>query len=315
MPELITLGETMAAFSPGGVGALRYVSDYRMRIAGAESNLAIGVAKLGGTAGWISCLGADEFGAFVHNSVRAEGVDTACARMDETHRTGIMFKETGAGETKVYYYRENSAASHMCPDDLPPAYFAGAKIVHLTGITPVLSESCYQTVLRAFELAEERGAQVSFDPNVRKKLWREKDYAPILRELALRAQIVLLGLEEAEILFDTREPDEIFDQLLQLGSASHVAIKNGAQGAWVADHTTRRQVPAYSCRCIEPIGAGDAFNAGFLSGLLAGENVVRCGQMGCIAGALATQTPGDIEGYPSAAQMNAALDGTDVTYR
>lgn len=314
MPELITLGETMAAFSPGAAGALRYVPDYRIRIAGAESNLAIGIAKLGGSAGWISRLGEDEFGHFVRNSIRAEGVDASQVRFDPRHRTGVMFKEMGAGETKVYYYRENSAASHMTPDDLPPASLRGAKILHLTGITPVLSESCEKTVLWAFELAKQEGVPISFDPNVRKKLWGKQDFAPLLRRLALQAQIILLGLEEAQTLFDISEPDEIFDLLLQ-ANATHVAIKNGAQGAWVADRKQRMLVAPHPCRCIEPIGAGDAFNAGFLAGLLAGRDTALCGRMGCVAGALATESVGDIEGYPSAARMSAALDDAEITYR
>ena len=116
MPQIVTVGETMAAFTPGSTGFLRYVKNYEMRIAGAESNLAIGVSKLGHSAGWISCLGKDEFGEFVQNSIRAEGVDTSRVVFDPEYRTGIMFKQVrNASETSVFYYRENSAASHMRP--------------------------------------------------------------------------------------------------------------------------------------------------------------------------------------------------------
>ena len=315
MPDLITLGETMTAFTPGAGGALRYVPDYRMRIAGAESNLAIGIAKLGGSVGWISRLGEDEFGHFTRNAIRAEGVDTQGVLFDTQHRTGIMFKETGVGETKVYYYRENSAASHLRPEDIDPVYCKDAKLLHLTGITPVLSESCKQAVLHAMTLAEQNGISISFDPNIRKKLWKDTDYAPLIRDMTLRAHIVLLGLEEAEILFGTGEPDALFDVLFTQGKAQAVAIKNGADGAWVADKTLRQKLPPHPCKCLEPIGAGDAFNAGFLTGFLQGKDIVTCGRMGNIAGALATQSLGDIEGYPSAAQMNAALQGSAETYR
>ena len=315
MPDLITLGETMAAFTPSTGGALRYVPDYRLRIAGAESNLAIGIAKLGGSVGWVSRLGEDEFGHFTRNAIRGEGVDTQNVLFDSQHRTGVMFKETGVGETKVYYYRENSAASHLCPEDLDPTYYKGAKLLHLTGITPVLSQSCKDTVLHAMDLAEQNGVAISFDPNIRKKLWKDTDYAPLIRSMTLRAHIVLLGLEEAEVLFDTCEPDAIFDILFSQGKAQHVAIKNGADGAWVADKTMRQKLPPHPCKCIEPIGAGDAFNAGFLTGILQGKDAVAAGRMGNIAGAMATQSLGDIEGYPSAAQMDAALQGSAETYR
>ena len=151
MPECLTLGETMAAFAPDRTGPLRYVPNYSLRIAGAESNTAIGAAKLGVSAAWISRLGADEFGQYIRNQIRAEGVDCSGVHFDPAHRTGVMFKQTGSGESSVFYYRENSAASHMTPQDLDEALFRGCRILHLSGITPVLSESCAETVQAAME--------------------------------------------------------------------------------------------------------------------------------------------------------------------
>ena len=286
MPQLITIGETMAAFTPDSVGALRYVQNFGIRTAGAESNVAVGLAKLGLEAAWVSRLGTDEFGCFIRNQLRAEGVDCSRVIYDPDHRTGIMFKETGVGETKVFYYRENSAASHLCPEDVTPALLDGVKVLHMSGITPVLSESCLAMTKAAFALAKEKGVAISFDPNIRRKLWRGQDYAPLIRELTLQSEIVL-----------------------------YVAIKDGGNGAWVADKTTREKLPPYPCKPIEPIGAGDGFNAGFLAGILQGRDVVTAGRMGAICGALATQTPGDVEGYPDAAQMEAALTGAAITYR
>ena len=248
MPQLITIGETMAAFTPDSVGALRYVQNFGIRTAGAESNVAVGLAKLGLEAAWVSRLGTDEFGCFIRNQLRAEGVDCSRVIYDPDHRTGIMFKETGVG-------------------------------------------------------------------NIRRKLWRGQDYAPLIRELTQQSEIVLLGLDEADALFGLRDPDAIFDLLFRDGCAQYVAIKDGGNGAWVADKTTREKLPPYPCKPIEPIGAGDGFNAGFLAGILQGRDVVTAGRMGAICGALATQTPGDVEGYPDAAQMEAALTGAAITYR
>ena len=162
MPQMITIGETMAAFTPASTGPLRYVTDYRMRIAGAESNVAIGAAKLGIDVAWVSRLGTDEFGQFIRNQTRAEGVDCRYLIFDQEHPTGIMFKETGAGETRVFYYRAGSAASHLTPLDLDEALFQGAALLHMTGITPVLSESCRQTTLAAFDLADHPPEIVGF---------------------------------------------------------------------------------------------------------------------------------------------------------
>ena len=132
MSEIITLGETMATLTPKGTGYLHYIKDYEMRIAGAESNLAIGVCKLGHSASWISSLGNDELGYFVNNNIRAEGVDTHFVKFDSQHRTGVMFKQVLPGkETSVFYYRENSAAANMQAEDLSEEMFAGGKILHL----------------------------------------------------------------------------------------------------------------------------------------------------------------------------------------
>ena len=243
MPQLITIGETMAAFTPDSVGALRYVQNFGIRTAGAESNVAVGLAKLGLEAAWVSRLGTDEFGCFIRNQLRAEGVDCSRVIYDPDHRTGIMFKETGVGETKVFYYRENSAASHLCPEDVTPALLDGVKVLHMSGITPVLSESCLAMTKAAFALAKEKGVAISFDPNIRRKLWRGQDYAPLIRELTLQSEIVLLGLDEADALFGLRDPDAIFDLLFRDGCAQYVAIKDGGT---VPGWPTRP--PAKSCR-------------------------------------------------------------------
>lgn len=253
MPQLITIGETMAAFTPDSVGALRYVQNFGIRTAGAESNVAVGLAKLGLEAAWVSRLGTDEFGYFIRNQLRAEGVDCSRVIYDPDHRTGIMFKETSVGETKVFYYRENSAASHLCPEDVTPALLDGVKILHMSGITPVLSESCLEMTKAAFALAKEKGVAISFDPNIRRKLWHGQDYAPLIRELTQQSEIVLLGLDEAEALFGLRDPDAIFDLLFRDGCAQYVAIKDGGNGAWVADKTTRESCPLTPANPLSPL--------------------------------------------------------------
>ncbi len=315
MSELITMGETMAAFTPGTSGALRYVSDYRIRPAGAESNVAAGAAKLGIRVSWISRVGEDEFGHYICNQTRAEGVDCSHVIFDPAHRTGVMFKETGVGETKVFYYRENSAASHMTPADLPESLLADARILHVTGITPVLSESCSDAVAEAIKLAHKHGVKLSFDPNVRRKLWRDKDYTPLLRNIARQSEILLLGLDEAKVLFGLDQPDAVFDALFAEGAAKYIAVKDGSRGAYVADRRQRFFIPPYPCHPVDPIGAGDGFDAGFLAGLLKGCGTELCGKMGAICGALATQVTGDVEGYPDELQMRQILDGESIAYR
>ena len=315
MAQLVTLGETMAAFAPDRMGPLRYVSGYSIRIAGAESNTAIGAAKLGVSAAWVSRLGADEFGQYIRNQIRAEGVDCTGVTFDPAHRTGVMFKQTGSGETSVFYYRENSAASHMTPQDLDEALFRDCHILHLSGITPVLSDSCAKTVQAAIRLAKSHGAKLSFDPNIRKKLWNGRDCVPMLRRLATDAEIVLMGLDEAETLFGTRDVGALCAELFTTGCAEVIALKDGGNGAWIADRSQCIRLEPQPCRCIDPIGAGDGFNAGVLAGLLQGRTLEQAGRMGAVCGALATEVPGDVEGCPDAARMEAILNGTKTIYR
>ena len=156
MPEVVTFGETMAVVTPKENGRLSEVDSFCLTIAGAESNTAIGLSRLGHSAGWISALGDDELGKLIKMRISAEGVDTSAAQIDKKHRTGLMFKEFKGGETSVYYYRENSAASHFTPDMLKTDYVADAKIIHLTGITPTLSDSCKESVKALFDYAKNK---------------------------------------------------------------------------------------------------------------------------------------------------------------
>lgn len=300
----------MAAMTPKSSGYLHYIKDYELRIAGAESNLAIGVCKLGHSASFISALGDDELGYFVNNSIRAEGVDTHLVRFDQKYPTGVMFKQVLRGkETSVFYYRENSAASHMDPDRLSMSAFAGGKILHLTGITPVLSDSCRAMTEKAAVMATEAGLQISFDPNIRKKLWKNRDYSHVLRDLAACSHILMLGLEEAGILYGTHEKEEIAEAFFKNKQAAFLAVKNGSKGAYVADRKGGYEILPHPCEPVDPIGAGDAFNAGFLCGLLEGKCVKEAGEMAAVAGALATESYGDIEGYPTRESMRRILAG------
>lgn len=315
MKTLLTIGETLVCFLPESPGPLRYVNGYRMTLAGAESNLAIDASKLGVPTRWFSRLGRDEFGAFVRNRIRGEGVDCAGVIFEEAHPTGLMFKQTGAGETRVTYYRAGSAASFLAPEDITPDLFEGVGLLHLTGITPVLSESCRDAVLAAVEMARDRGIPLSFDPNIRRKLWHGTDPLPLLRRLALQSTVLLLGRDEAKALFDTDDP-EALGQIAFAQGVQVIALKDGARGCTVlVPGQPPLPIPPWPCHCVEPVGAGDAFNAGFLAGWLQGLPPERCGRMGAIAGALATETPGDIEGTPTREQMEAALQGQAEIYR
>jgi 2-dehydro-3-deoxygluconokinase len=304
VPELITLGETLTLLSPEADGPLRYVERFQRRAAGAESNVAIGVARLGHTAGWISRLGDDEFGRYILASLRGEGVDVSQVRLDPDHPTAVMFRERGLlGRVNIIYYRHGSAASHLAPGDLDPAYFQGARILHLTGITPALSAECRATVYRAIELARQQGLTISFDPNLRLKLWSLVEARAILRDLAGRSDFVLVGLEEGETLFECRGEEALGQTILDAGAMVAV-VKLGRRGAYLRTTHETLHVPAYPVpRVVDPVGAGDGFDAGFLAGWLKGWGWQECLHLGALVGALAVTVSGDVEGYPDMAQV------------
>ena len=314
MPEFVTFGETMAVFVPESIGSLRYSKTFSLEMAGAESNTAIGIAKLGHTSGWISALGCDELGDYVISAIRAEGVDTSCVLRDEKHRTGLMIKQFSADETEVFYYRDKSAASFFGAENISYEYLKNTKIIHLTGITPVLSENCMDTVATIADFAKKYNILLSFDVNIRKKLWKGKDYSEMISKLLFTSDIALLGLDEAELLLKIKNPEEIIRCLLSQG-VKMIALKDGANGAIVANKDSCFKISPQRCKPIDPIGAGDGFNAGFLAGVLEKRDLKTCGTMGAIAGAMATETKGDVTGYPSKKRMEQRLLNEEKIYR
>lgn len=310
MSKLVTIGETMVSFVPQPQVSLRFGASLTMRIAGAESNTAIGVSTYGHSTSYISRVGQDCFGQYILRMIRAEGVDASGVLADEHHPTGLMFKEPLPGQkTGVHYYRAGSAASCLTPADLNETLIRNAEILHFTGITPILSKSCLETVYAALDIARSGNTLVSFDPNIRFKLWNGQDYRALIRDLVCRSDVLLTGRDEAAYLYDTYEVDALHQKLFSdCPSLRYLAIKDGADGAWAGDTDRLLFIPAVSCDCVDPVGAGDAFNAGFIAGMLSGETMEKCAAIAAISGARATETSGDTEGFVTKQEMDAILN-------
>ncbi|WP_248908250.1 sugar kinase [Halocatena marina] len=302
--DVLTIGETMVLLNPHESGPMRHVVDFRKRIGGAESNMAVGLARLDHDAAWISRLGSDPHGQYVRDTIRGAGVDTQYVTFDAEAPTGLMFKERRElAESRVYYYRDDSAASRMAPDDLPDEALANARYLHLTGITPALSESCRELVFDATRRAQEHGVTVSLDPNLRFKLWDETMMRETLLSLVEECDVVLPGIEEGAVLLGTDDPERIATEFRALG-ADEVVVKLGADGAFVASDAVAETVTGYEVeRVVDPVGAGDGFAAGYLSGRLEGLDPVRATDRANAVGALATTVTGDIEGLPTRSEL------------
>lgn len=315
-PGVVTIGETMGLLTSTEYGSLRSARSLNLGVAGAESNVAIGVRRLGHAVTWMGRLGDDEIGDLVESTLRGEGLDLWIER-DPVRPTGLMLKSRRTTSiTRVTYYRAGSAASGMCPADLPLDLIPSARVLHVTGITPALSDSCRQTVVRAMEHARAHNTPVSLDVNYRAALWSQDAARPVLCELAGLADVVFAGHDEAELLLGPlagRAPAEIAADLALLGPAETV-LKRGSAGAvaWVDGRVI--EAPAVAVRAVDPVGAGDAFVAGYLAGILDGATPEERLALATLTGAFAVTVSGDWEGAPTRGELEllAQAEGTVV---
>jgi 2-dehydro-3-deoxygluconokinase len=303
---VVTLGETMALLWPPEVGPLRHAPALRLGVAGAESNLAVGVVRLGVPATWLGRVGDDEFGRLVTMTLRGQGVQTA-AVVDTAAPTGLMVKERRtARSVRVLYYRSGSAGSRLGPDDVDPAVVAAAGVLHVTGITPALGHSAREAVFAAVDIARAAGVTVSVDLNYRSALWSAADAGPVLRDLVQRADILLVTEEEARLVVDGADDEALVDRLVRLGPG-HVLLKQGAEGSLASIDGRLHRTPARAVDVVDSVGAGDAFGAGYLGGLCLGLDAEERLGLATAAGAFAVTVPGDWEGLPTTADL-ALLD-------
>lgn len=302
--DLVTLGEALVVFSPADAGPLRFVHNFTKSIGGAEANVAIALSRLGHKAGWISRLGNDEFGRYVRYALQGEGIDLSQVTLDDNLPTGILFKEQYHNSNpNVYYYRKGAAITAMGKEFINPEYIVNAKILHTTGILPALSANTKEATFEAIQIARNAGVMVSFDPNLRLKLWSEEAAKTTLFEMAKNADIIFPGLDEAEFLLGTSDIDKICEQFHEVG-IKLVVIKLGKDGCIISDESNKVRVPGFHVhRLIDTVGAGDGFAAGFLSGLIDNKPLYECGEMANGVGAMATLVRGDTEGYPTRQQL------------
>ena len=306
--RVVTAGETMALLDPLEAGELELGSLLRLRFAGAESNFAIGLARLGVPVAWISRLGADRLGALVRAALADEGVDLRWAREDPEAPTGLFYKWRAGGRTSVAYHRRGSAASRMQPGDVPDAALEGAALVHLTGITMALGDGARELVLSAARRARAAGATVTFDPNYRPALWDSPAAAGAAMEPVLEhVDWYLCGAEEGGALLGASGAHAVHEALGERGVAGAV-VRVGARGALVrSGGPVREVVPRRTEEVVDEVGAGDGFAAGFAYGLLQGWDAEACTHTANLVAAAALRGTGDWETLPRLDELRARL--------
>lgn len=312
--DVITLGETMALMAAATPGPLAHVDSLKLGIGGAESNVAIGLRRLGHSVAWVGRVGADSLGDLVQRELTAEGVHVMSHR-DTASPTGLMVKErrTTSG-VKVWYYRAGSAGSKLAPSDIPAEAIANARLLHLTGITPALSSTAADAGTYALDCAIESGTTISFDLNYRSSLWSPEEAAAVFRHYVARADIVFAGEDEAAILVGESPTALEAARRISLLGPSQVIIKRGAAGCTALIDGIVHEQPAVPVRVEDTVGAGDAFVAGYLSELLRGSKPRQRLQTAVRTGAFVCQVPGDWEGLPTRSDL-ALLEASDPVSR
>ncbi|MFJ3895104.1 sugar kinase [Streptomyces sp. NPDC090083] len=306
---VVCIGETMAALAPDPSSSLEHADELRVSVAGAESNVAMYLADLKVPAAWLSALGDDPLGRRVLAEVGAAGVDVSGVRCDPGRATGLLLKEPTGSRTRVHYYRRDSAASAMGPDVLADDRLRSAAVLHLTGVTPALSPSCRDLVTTALTVpAAERPYATSFDVNHRPALWPPGTAASVLRDLADLADITFVGLDEAQELWGAGlRPADV---RALLPRPRLLVVKDGGDSVIAFGDEGVLTVPALVTDVVEPVGAGDAFAAGVLAGLLRGEGLERALRLGHITAVSALKVTADRGPLPDAARIERLLAWT-----
>lgn len=304
---VLTLGECMVLLTNQATGPLRHARTLAVSVGGSESNVAIGLARAGVPVRWVGRVGDDEFGELVLRTLRAEGVDVSAARVDAAAPTGLMFRERRTADTsRVVYRRGGSAGSRLSTLDVPSP--AGVRLLHVTGITPALSAGARAAVRHAVTQARAAGVTVSVDVNMRRTLWSEAEAAPELRWLAGQADIVFCGLADGPVLVGgVGSAAELASRIAALGPA-HVLVTRGAAGACYRADGRLLERPARAVTVADPVGAGDAFAAGFLAAWLAGAGPEQRLERALLSGALVVGVAGDWEGMPTRREVEAWTD-------
>ncbi|MHB1198015.1 MAG: sugar kinase [Polaromonas sp.] len=309
--DVITFGEAMLLLVADRPGPLEQAKAFYKRTAGAETNVAIGLARLGLKVGWASRLGTDSMGRYLLNALSDEGIDCSHVVRDASQKTGFQFKGkvTDGSDPPVEYHRQGSAASHMGVGDIDEDWLRSARHLHATGVFAALSATTLPAARKTMGLMRAAGRSVSFDPNLRPTLWATPELMrEAINDLAMRADWVLPGLEEGRFLTGENTAEGIARFYRQRG-ARLVIVKLGSEGAYFdgKSEVGTGHVPGFAvAEVIDTVGAGDGFAVGVISALLDGLSVPEAVKRGAWIGARAVQVLGDSEGLPTRAELDQA---------
>ncbi|MBY6414326.1 sugar kinase [Rhodococcus sp. BP-252] len=271
MPDILCIGETMTLVTPVDAAPLASADLFGLHMGGAESTVALYLVEQGHSVAWVSQVGNDPLGQRIVDEIASHGVDTSFVTMLDDAPTGVYFKDPDDGITTVHYYRRDSAASRMSPATLDRLPLREVSIVHVSGINAGLSNSCAAMMDSLFDLCAGSPTSISFDVNYRPGVWGVDEASPVLLELARRADIVFVGRDEAAELWGTTDAESVATLIRSPERAATLVVKDSDVGATEFTESGAVFVPAHAVEVVEVVGAGDAFAAGYLSGLVNGK--------------------------------------------
>ncbi len=304
---VFTMGDAMITFDPAETGPLRYVPSFTRKVGGAELNFAIGCARLGLHTKWASRLGGDEFARVIYNFARGEGVDMTNVEFVKGYPSSLNFKEVREdGSGKTFYYRYQSPILTLEPADITEEMFGDIDLVHLTGVFLAIDPKNLAIAKRVLEIAQQKEITVSFDPNIRLKLWSLEQAQAAYQEIFPFVDILLTGLDEIEMIIGDAST-EALENCAAKYDIEQLVIKDGSNGAKVLTDGTWHEKEAFSVKPIDTVGAGDGFDAGYVYSVLNGYAPEEALRFANAVGALVTTVSGDNEGLPYLEEVRAFL--------
>jgi 2-dehydro-3-deoxygluconokinase len=297
MPDIVSIGECMVEFFCEG--PMAQAASLTKACGGDTLNLLVAAARLGSSTGYVTRVGDDPFGPFLLDRWRAEGIDTTCAPLVPGFNGVYFISLLEGGEREFTYYRKGSAASEITPQDLDPGYLASAALVHASGITQAISPTARATVLRAFAAAKEGGAEVSYDANLRTKLWSVEEARAAFDEVIAYVDVLLIGApDESQALGLPAYPEAVIPACWECG-VEIVAVKLGAEGVMLGAEGKIARLPGYQAGpVVDTTGAGDAFGGAFLHGLCAEMGPFEAARLGNVVAGLKCLGRGAIHSMP-----------------
>jgi len=313
--SVLTIGDAMITMNPVTTGPLRYVTHFERKLGGAELNFAIGCARLGIQTRWVSRLGKDEFGRVIYNTVRGEGVDMSQVEFAAGYPTSLNFKEIQEdGSGKTFYYRYQSPMLTLTPEDITDEMFEGINLVHLTGVYLAIDVRNRTIVQAIIEKAKEKHIPISFDPNIRLKLWTIEEARKVYEMIFPNIDILLTGLDEFRLIFG-KDSNEDLEEIAKQYGFSDLVIKDGGNGSMLYRNGQWTKADAFKVTVVDTVGAGDGFDAGYIYGYLnqfQPEDLLRFANG---VGGLVTTVSGDNEGLPYLEEVQAFIGNETIIER